>query len=398
LSIALVTTAGVSFRAVSKIFIHVNLYLHLNLKIPTHTTVLNWTKKQGIGQFRDKEFYQNEKWVLIVDESIRFGNKKLLLILAVPEHRCTQGTVLTYKDVRPLVLKVSSSWKSIDIIPEINEQIDLKQIAYCVSDGGNNLVATFKSLGCTHIYDITHKISLIIQSVFEKNRLFKKYTKALSLLRTKKSMTNIARIVPNNQRVMSRFMNLTPLFDWGIKMINLLEQNQLSADEQTALSFLNRRMRKFVLDTYHILTVLNNVQKSLKNQGFNEDSKKEAKLLFSSFKSEISLKISKLLDEYFADLTSKAKEKTICCSSDIIESCLGKYKEIAKGNKSVGISDLCLCIASIIGGSSYETTKEAIETVSTKDVKEWKKKNVSKTLFAEIRELNKKVERKYYKI
>jgi hypothetical protein len=69
LAVTLGTAAGVSFRAVSKVFIHLNLYLRLNLEIPTHTTVLNWTKKQGISQFRDKEFYRQEKWVLIVDNS-----------------------------------------------------------------------------------------------------------------------------------------------------------------------------------------------------------------------------------------------------------------------------------------------------------------------------------------
>ena len=83
--ITLVTSAEVSFRSISKIFINLNLYLNLNFGVPTHTTVLNWTKKQGISHFRDDQFYEEEKWVLIADESIQFGNKKLLLVLAVPE-------------------------------------------------------------------------------------------------------------------------------------------------------------------------------------------------------------------------------------------------------------------------------------------------------------------------
>jgi len=29
--------------------------------------------------------------ILLADESIQFGNKKLLLVLAVPEQRCRQG-------------------------------------------------------------------------------------------------------------------------------------------------------------------------------------------------------------------------------------------------------------------------------------------------------------------
>ena len=205
LCITLVLSAGVSFRAVSKIFVSFNIYLNLNVGTPSHTTVLNWTKKQAISHFRDNEFYNHETWVLIADESIQFGNKKLLLILAVPEHRCKQGKSLSYSDLTPLVLKVNASWKSENIASEIRQHIDLKQIAYCISDNGSNLTCAFNSLKCKHIIDINHKFSLIIQSVFANNCLFNDYTKALSLFRAQKSVSKIARIVSPNQRIMSRF-------------------------------------------------------------------------------------------------------------------------------------------------------------------------------------------------
>ena len=395
LAISLVTTAGVSFRAVSKIFIHLNLYLRLNLEIPTHATVLNWTKKQGISKFKAREYYQHQKWVLIADESIQFGNKKLLLVLAIPEARCREGNELSYKDLTPLLLKVSASWKSEHIVPEIKQHIDLEQIAYCISDTGSNLVSTFESLKCTHIPDINHKISLIIKSVFEKNGILDNYTKNLSSLRTQKSMSKIARIVPPNQRIMNRFMNLTPLFEWGIKMLHLLDNNELTDEEKNALSFLES-FREFISDTYRILTALDHIQTILKSQGYSDKSKNEAMSLFTDLKSDNWLKIKKQLDLYFNDLTTKSKGKTICCSSDIIESCFGKYKEIVRGNKTAGITDLSLCIAAMMGINDAEKTAEAMETVSIKKVKEWKSQNIAKTLFAEKTELNKIVERNYF--
>jgi hypothetical protein len=364
--------------------------LNLNFGTPTHTTVLNWTKKQGLSHFRDNDFYKQEKWVLIADESIQFGNKKLLFISVVPENRCKQRNALSYKDLTPLVLKVSASWKSEDITSQICKHIDTKQIAYCISDNGSNLTLAFKSLNCKHIMDVNHKFSLIIKSVFENNPLFNDYTKALSQLRAQKSMSKIARIVSPNQRIMSRFMNLTPLFKWGIKMLILLDNNELTKEEKEALSFLEP-YREFIFDTYQILIRLNNIQKLLKNNGFNDENAKEAISIFSDMNSDNSLKINKQLANYFEDLSSKAKEsETICCSSDIMESCFGKYKEIVKGNKSFGISDLSLCIAAMLGKNCIDKTKYAMENVSIEQLKEWKTKNISKTLFAEKRELNKK--------
>jgi len=114
-------------------------------------------------------------------------------------------------------------------------------------------------------------------------------------------------------------------------------------------------------------------------------------------KSDNSLKIRKQLDRYFADLTSKSEGKTICCSSDIIESCFGKFKTIVKGNKTVGISDLCLCIAAMMAENDSDKTNHAMETISIKQVKDWKTKNIKKTLFAEKIELNKIMERNYYR-
>jgi len=250
---------------------------------------------------------------------------------------------------------------------------------------------------CKHISDINHKFSLIIQSVFEKNQNLDDYTKALKLLRSQKSVSKMARIVPPNQRIMSRFMNLTPLFEWGMKMIQLMHKNELTKEEKAALSFIEP-LKEFIYDTYRLLIRLEKIQTILKNYGFSKKYMNRAKRLFSGMNSANVLKVKKQIINYFNELTSKADGKTICCSSDIIESCFGRYKEIVKGNKSVGISDLCLCIAAMMGNFDSNRINQAMETVSMEKVKEWKKNNISKTLFAEKVEMNKKIERNYISV
>ncbi len=63
MAISLINFSGVSFRSVSKIFLVMKIAFNLYIRIPSHTTVLNWVKKQGIANFRDKDFFENEKWI-----------------------------------------------------------------------------------------------------------------------------------------------------------------------------------------------------------------------------------------------------------------------------------------------------------------------------------------------
>ena len=155
-----------------------NLSFNLSLRVPSHATVLNWVKKQGIANFRDKAFFDNEKWILIVDESIQFGNKKLLAVLAVPASKQNLGRALTYKDLVPLVLKASESWKANEIESEIRSCIDLEQVLHVVSDNGGNLMSCCNLLGKKHIEDVGHKLSWIIKEVFEGQDEFEAYTKS----------------------------------------------------------------------------------------------------------------------------------------------------------------------------------------------------------------------------
>jgi len=365
------------------------IYLSLNINQPSHTTILNWTKKQGIGNFRDKSYFDDNKWILIADESIQFGNKKLLFVVAVPIKKEKSGRYLIYSDLVPLLIKVSSSWKAEKIAEEIKKNIDIKKVVYAISDKGSNLTSAFKTLKITHVEDINHYFSNIMQNLFEKNETFKGYTKALSDMRTKLSMSKFARIVPPNQRVMTRYMNLTPIFKWGSKMLNLLETNNLTNEEKEKLSFL-MQYKDFVLETLEILTVTNKIQEIIKNNGLSKSSIKKSLKLFENLEFGNAITVKSLIIEYFNSIRTKTKKrKIVICSSDIIESCFGKYKELIKNNKTVGISDMSLCISAMLGENA--DIKNVFEKISMNNVKEWKKNNIGDTLLKQKRNLLKKI-------
>lgn len=390
MAITLINCSGVSFRSVSKIFSVMNISFELNLPIPSHSTVLNWVKKQGIANFRDKSFYDHEKWILIIDESIQFGNKKLLVVLAVPASKQNLGRALTYNDLVPVILKASESWKAAEIESEIRSCIDLKQILYIVSDNGNNFKRCYNQLQIKHIEDVGHKFSWIIKETLEKQVDFETYTKLLSGLRGRLSLSKHAHILPPNQRAVSRFMNLTPLFHWGNRILKLLDQKQLNESKEEKVGFVNQ-FRELITQTNDLLGIINKIQKILKDNGFSENTSRQCMKLLEDIKDERGKKVKIMIETYFEEMLQKmSDQETIICSSDIIESYFGKYKSIVKANKSVGITDLCLCISCLMSDSSLIQTQDAMLKIKTKHINDWRDKNIGETLYAKRNALFKK--------
>ncbi len=381
MAITLITISGVSFRSVSKIFLAMKITFNLSIKVPSHTTVLNWVKKQGVANFREKEFFDNQKWVLIMDESIQFGNKKLLAIMAVPVSAHNKEEALNYNDLVPILLKSSESWKAEDIARELRACINLEQVQYVISDNGNNLKSSYELLGIKHIEDVGHKFSWIIKEVYEKQPDFEAYTKELAKLRGKSAMSKYSHIIPPTQRIVSRFMNLTPLFKWGYRMLQIIEKGKLTSDEFEKVKFV-LDYKELIQQSYILLETLNKIQKILKINGFTLKTVEKCKKELEKLQDERTQKVRQMICKYFADTISKmGGEKKLLCSSDIIESCFGKYKSVVKANKTVGITDLCLCISTLLASNDLETLKHNMYKVKMSDVKEWKDKNIGETLF-----------------
>lgn len=391
MALLLVNGGGASFRSIGKIIVSINLCFNLKLRVPTHAIVLVWMKKQGVVNMKLKSFYSSEKWVLIIDESVQFGNKKLLVALAVSESKIKLRRALSYDDLIPLTIKANDSWKAEEIEREIRSRIDLAQVSYVVSDCGNNLRSSYNLMGLTHVEDVGHKFSWFIKEVFEKQEKFEGYTKQLSGLRGKLSLTKFAHIIPPNQRIISRFMNLTPLFKWGIKVLKLLNRNKLNEEEIGKVKFV-LEYKEFILDMFKLLNIMNKVQKILKTKQMSIITEKKCTAIFKKVTDSDGLRVIKMIKDYLKSTIEKfPKEKSILCSSDIIESCFGKYKEVVKANKSVGITDLCLCISCLTTKDSFEQTKNMLETVKVKQIIDWKNENIGESLLSKRNKLFKNV-------
>lgn len=314
-----------------------------------------------------------DDWIIMIDESVEFGNHKLLLILGVRESHIDFSRPLNYSDVFCLKLLASDSWTGEQIRVIINDlTLEIGEIKYAVADMGNAIKKSLQLDSIPHVHDINHKFSWFIKQLLKDDDEFKAYCKKLAHLRGSMPLSKLAYLLPPQQRVNSRYMNLKPIFDWGMSVLNAIELGRLSVLEKEKLVPIVAQHKKLIQQIAELIRISNKAQEIVKTNGLSEKTKRECMLLFAENTEDRIVRFKAMIDMYFCETQSIVKSTDkILCSSDILESSFGKYKNYISKNKSVGITDLSLSIPAFCGKRKNEDIRHAMEKIKTKKIKEW---------------------------
>lgn len=130
LCIKLRVQAGCSYRGIRKIRLILRTSFALDLKqLPGANSIENWVSKMGCYCIAHAEEDLNSKEVcLIVDESFRQGNERLLLLL-ITNWQKEKQEALSYNDVRVCYLGGKKGWNGEQISQEIKKIVTQKGTA-----------------------------------------------------------------------------------------------------------------------------------------------------------------------------------------------------------------------------------------------------------------------------
>ncbi len=390
LTIKLSTSSG--FRAIQKILAIFVLYTELSTRAPSYTAILGWTKKMGYSQLT-ADYGKWDDWAIILDESIEFGHNKLLVIYGVRSSKIDFTRALEYTDLAPFAIISGQQWTGSLIAERLKEvQERYGKIIYAVADGGNAIKKALRLENIPHIYDITHKFAWFLKGAYKDDPDFQSYTQRMAKMRGSLSLSSVSHILPPNQRVNSRFMNLKILSDWGSTALGCLARENTSSREHAELEWVGG-YAPLIEELSEINHMLGGIMHVLKTNGLSRTSLKRAKEIIGANQSK-SRRAGKLKTDIKAFLCATQKmlprQETVLCTSDIIESSFGKYKNYISNNPMVGITDLALCLAAFTSNMEIGGTKKAMENVKNREVKEWSKTNIGQTNLSRRKEVLKK--------
>ncbi len=226
LSVLLRIQGGCSYCSIRRILEILNTFFQLGLnKIPCENTIQNWVSKMGLFLLGTSEKVLAGKQVsLIIDESIRLGQEKLLLILSVPFNKIKQSA-LRFEDVTVIYMKGAKSWtgeKISEVIKDLKKShgFELKNI---LSDEDSKLLKACRLLQVSHVPDISHGVATCLRRVFEQAPDFKSFKNLISSYSSKGVNQLLSYLCPPKQRTKARFMNLNKVVKWAKKMSDKFE-------------------------------------------------------------------------------------------------------------------------------------------------------------------------------
>jgi hypothetical protein len=398
LFLRLVLTAGVSLRGASRVIATISDVLGLELPVPCWTTGRLWLLRMGHA-IRMMELARADDWVWLVDHSVQIGQEKCLVILGIrrvdlPEH----GKSLRHEDMELIELLPEKSWTCGEVDQALENAIDRTGQAprAIVSDHGADVkggIALFQQRHpkTVDIYDAKHKAACLLKSRMEKDPRWQEFQTRLGQTRCAVQQTELAFLTPPATRPKARFMNLGPQLTWAKRMLAILRDPPPPVRQSASPQRLEEKfgwIQGFaaeVIDWAQWQQVVDVAVTLVNRQGIYRGVARVLAKQVSQLDalSPSGKQLAAELIQFVRGEERKAKPgERFPGSTEVLESCFGKFKELEKQQSRGGFTQLLLGFGALLSKLTTATVGQAMQASRTIDVKIWAAQRLGSTLFA----------------
>lgn len=332
-------------------------------------------------------------WCWIIDHTIQMGPEKCLVILGIRLSNWERRS-LTFEDVEVIeLLPVKKS--NGDIIFEQLERaipktgIPREILGDCGPDlkaGINKFCSVYKQT--RYIYDIKHKMAKVLEGVLSGESDWENFCKKAAQTRRLIQQTDLAALIPPNQRPKSRYLNLSELISWGKNICQIIDKGpnpdmkffkwgHLIENLGWVKNYENQ-IEKWI----EIITVVEKGESFIRKNGLYPTAFIQLrKHLPSDLKSSEGEQIKSALLRHVKLEGSKTDSgERFIGSSEIIESLFGKFKHLENDQAKRGLPQLILALPSLVSTTTVDVVKKCMESIQTSKTLKWCHQILGKTL------------------
>ena len=390
LFLSLVLDAANGLRTASRSLSVVMDFLGAPHNIPSWDSGRLWLMRIGYYKLNRPKIKADD-WVWIVDFSIQLGKEKCLVILGV--RQCDlppKGQALRHEDMEPITLVPVEQANGTIVYQQLEEAAVKTGVPRAiVSDHGSDVKSGIKRFCQVHqettaLYDIKHKIALMLKHRLEKDECWNDFSAYANRLKKQLQQTELSHLTPPALRVKARYMNLEERIKWARNILAVLDRTP-DENDPVRIKFGDMETYREVIEEWEEMHRLaTTAEQFVSTQGLTQDAPVKLAL---HFRHQGQLKYPENR-QFRHELLQFIRNQAIECrpnerlpgSSEVIESVFGKQKRLEGEQSKSGFTGLLLGIPAMVSELSTDLVRQALESTPVKAVIEWKAKYLGETV------------------
>jgi hypothetical protein len=364
--------------------------------VPHFTTVRWWLLRLGHHKLhRRKE--QASDWVWIIDHSNQIGKEKCLVILGVRVSQLPppgEEYPLRLAQMEPIELEpVTISDKEV-VYRQLEANVAKTGVPRAIiDDHGGDLAGGVELFREAHpetieIYDISHKAACLLKARLEGDQEWKAFAAKAGQTKCAIQQTEWAFLVPPNQRSKARYMNLDPLISWGIKTLAILDNPGPEVLQYGSTERLEEKLG-WLRQFREPLTAWSEMEQTIdvsvdfvRTQGLYRGAAKDLRKRLRKLR--LGQSATRLGDDLRSFVAVQARPlrrgERLPASSEVIETCFGKFKSLERDQAKGGFTSLLLALAACVAERTQDVVHDALQKTKTREVIEWIKDKLGTTV------------------
>jgi hypothetical protein len=386
--------ARVGQRALAAVLGLVARWLPGAAETPCPNTGRMWLLRVGLHELT-RPLVRADDWLWILDHTIQLGGMKALVIVGIrlrswqkrPTPLCHED--LTVLDVMPMR---HSHGAAVEARLEAVVQRTGKPRAI-LGDGGTDLkcgIARFQEThpGVARLYDIKHKLALLLQGQLEKDPRWAKFIAGVNQTRARVLLTDLAFLLPPDLKAKARYLNLSPLVGWGQKTLHFLDGPRDLPDKTVDRKALEEKLgwlREYREALYHwavLLAIAEGAAHYVRHAGYHAVAAEELQQRLAGLQiNAATASMARAAGEFVAEQSAHAHPgERLIGSSEVLESLIGKYKHLQGTHRQGGMTPQVLAFGAIVAQKTAAAIGKALADIRTCDVLQWCRQHLGTTL------------------
>jgi hypothetical protein len=364
--------------------------------VPHFTTVRSWLLRLGYHNL-NRPKVQGDDWVWIVDHSNQIGQEKCLLILGV-RVSCLpppgEQFPLRLAQMEPIELEPVVVSDRETVYRQLKANAAKTGIPRAIiSDHGCDLAGGIEFFREDHpevldIYDITHKAACLLKARLERDEKWQSFATQAGRTKCRIQQTEWSFLVPPASRLKARYMNLGELIGWGKKTLALLDDPGPELLRHGTAERLHEKLgwlkeyRTALIRWSEMEQVIDVAVDFVRTEGLHCGAEKALQRRLRALRvGPDATDLGRHLAEFVAAQSHRLRRgERVPGSSEVIESCFGKFKTLEREQSKGGFTSLVLALAACVSERTQEVVHEALQSSRTQQMRDWIKTKLGETL------------------